>query len=181
MQQTVYFLCQSLYWPCYCCTVTNLEIKHGKDRVWLIFPPHTHLNWRFIKRNGKCHGACPVLPSSSSSSTSSSPQDTHIPLPVSLSSPGASGEGIPEPRPLQSVHQREKERQTVLVFWIQHILQSCFACSILALHKAANLFSLSSAYEFELRVLVLQELFLFMTSWNQRLSELFSLLRGPPA
>lgn len=36
--------------------------------------------------------------------------------------------------------------------------------AVLALHKAADLFSLSSTYEFELRVSKPQELFLFLTS-----------------
>lgn len=52
------------------------------------------------------------LPSAPTPSSSSS-RLTHTPLPVSLPSPGASREGIPEPWPLQRVHQRENgERQT---------------------------------------------------------------------
>lgn len=50
----------------------------------------------------------------------SSPQDTHKPLPVSLSSPGASGEGIPERRPLQSVHQRGRETDSLSALDSKH-------------------------------------------------------------
>lgn len=66
-----------LYWHSGCFPVTNLKIKHGKDIVWFISFSHTHLNWQFVKRNGKCHGACPVLPFTSSSSFP--PRPTHTP------------------------------------------------------------------------------------------------------
>lgn len=97
-----------LYWHSGCFPVTNLKIKHGKDIVWFISFSHTHLNWQFVKRNGKCHGACPVLPFTSSSSFP--PQDPHILLPFSHTSPGASGEGIPELGLLQGCVSEERER-----------------------------------------------------------------------
>lgn len=104
---------------------------------------HAHWNWRFMKRNGKYHSVCKVLPPLLLPPFSLLlfflPQDTHIPLPVSLSSLGASGECLQGSGHCRQCF-RQRGRETVLVFWINNTLPSRFAHSNLTLHKTARLF-----------------------------------------
>lgn len=103
-----------LYWHSGCFPVTNLKIKHGKDIVWFISFSHTHLNWQFVKRNGKCHGACPVLPFTSSSSF---PPKTHIYSSLSVTLPqGPVGKAFQSSGYCRAVFQRkESESHTLSV------------------------------------------------------------------
>lgn len=86
------------------CPFRKLEIKHGEVIVWCRYFSHILLNWLFMKRNGKCHGSCPLLPSFSTPS----PKDK--PLPVGLPSPGASGKTFQSTGHCRAEHQRERER-----------------------------------------------------------------------
>lgn len=119
----------------------------------------------YKKGMGSVMAACKVLPStSSSSSTPSSPGHTHTPLCQSLLPWGQWGRHSRAwATAVLCFRGKEGERDAVSQFWIQNILPSCLAYSILTLHNAANLFSLSSRDEFELRVSELQDLTLFLT------------------
>lgn len=95
---TLLFLLESHYWPS-CSTVTNLEIKHT---VKLMFFSPYPLKLPIYEEEWDTSQCLPIAVLLLIFFYFS----PHIPLPVSLCAPGASGKGIPELRPLQSVHWR---------------------------------------------------------------------------
>lgn len=168
MKPTLFVLCQPLYGPSDCFPVTNLEIKHGKDTVWLIFFPPYPLKLPIYEEKWEMSWSLPsatLLPLLLLLLYFVSPRHTHTPLPVSLCSPGASGKAFQSSGHCRvCIRGKERDRQSLSVLDLKHSADLLCLQHLSFAFKAANLFSLSSAYEFELRVSGLQELFPFLTS-----------------